>query len=67
MEVQTDLALDLLVWEVPLVLRDRLVDRLGVLWEVHLVDHSVVQNLLALEDLEVILHCYSSEAEAGVH
>jgi len=63
-EVQIDLALDLLVWEVPLVLKE---DRLGVLWEHHLADHREVQNLLALEVLEVILHCYSLEAEAGVH
>ena len=62
MEVQTDLALDLLVLEVPLAQ-----DQFEVLWVDHLVDHLEVQNLLAWEALEVILHYYSLEAEAGVH
>ena len=62
MEVQTDLALDLLVLEVPLAQ-----DQFEVLLEDHLVDHLEVQNLLAWEVLEVILHYYSLEAEAGVH
>ena len=62
MEVQTDLALDLLVLEVPLVQ-----DQFEVLWEDHLEVHLEVQNLLAWEVLEVILHYYSLEAEAGVH
>ena len=53
MEVQIDLALDLLVLEVPLVLRedrleDHLEDHLGVLWDqAHLVDQLEVQNLRA--------------------
>jgi len=61
-EVQTDLALDLLVLEVPLAQ-----DQFEVLLEDHLVDHLEVQNLLAWEVLEVILHYCSLEAEAGVH
>ena len=60
------MALDLLVLEVPLAQ-----DQFEVLWEDHLEDHLVdhleVQNLLAWEVLEVILHYCSLEAEAGVH
>ena len=56
------MALDLLVLEVPLAQ-----DQFEVLLEDHLVDHLEVQNLLAWEVLEVILHYCSLEAEAGVH
>ena len=63
---RTDLALDLMVWVVPL---DQ-VDRLGVYLVDHLdlVDHLEVRNLRALEVLEVALHCCSLEAaEVGAH
>ena len=61
------MALDLMVWVVPL---DQ-VDQLDVYLEDHLVDHPVdhpeVRNLRALEVLEVVLHCCSLEAEVGAH
>ena len=60
---RTDLALDLMVWVVPL---DQ-VDQLDVYLEDHLVDHPEVRNLQALEVLEVVLHCCSLEAEVGAH
>ena len=60
---RTDLALDLMVWVVPL---DQ-VDQLDVYLEDHLVDHLEVRNLRALEVLEVVLHCCSLEAEVGAH
>jgi len=60
---RTDLALDLMVWVVPL---DQ-VDQLDVQLEDHLVDHQEVRNLRALEVLEVALHCCSLEAEVGAH
>jgi hypothetical protein len=60
---RTDLALDLMVWVVPL---DQ-VDQLDVYLEDHLVDHPELRNLRALEVLEVVLHCCSLEAEVGAH
>ena len=58
------MALDLMVWVVPL---DQ-VDQLDVYLEDHLlVDHLEVRNLRALEVLEVALHCCSLEAEVGAH
>ena len=57
------MALDLMVWVVPL---DQ-VDQLDVYLEDHLVDHPEVRNLQALEVLEVVLHCCSLEAEVGAH
>ena len=60
---RTDLALDLMVWVVPL---DQ-VDQLDVHLEEHLVDHQEARNLRALEVLEVALHCCSLEVEVGAH
>ena len=56
---RTDLALDLMVWVVPLDQVDQL--------DVYLEDHPEVRNLRALEVLEVVLHCCSLEAEVGAH
>ena len=56
---RTDLALDLMVWVVPLDQVDQL--------DVYLEDHLEVRNLRALEVLEVALHCCSLEAEVGAH
>ena len=56
---RTDLALDLMVWVVPLDQVDQL--------DVYLEDHLEVRNLRASEVLEVALHCCSLEAEVGAH